>query len=42
MKLSEKITELRKRNGWSQEQLAVKLDGVYKADICITLEPITK
>ena len=34
MKLSEKITELRKRNGWSQEQLAVKLDvsrqAVYK------------
>ena len=34
MKLSEKIAELRKRNGWSQEQLAVKLDvsrqAVYK------------
>lgn len=39
MKLSDKIAELRKRNGWSQEQLAVKLEvsrqAVYKweADI---------
>ena len=39
MKLSEKITYLRKEHGWSQEQLAVKLDvsrqAVYKweADI---------
>ena len=24
------------------QKLTVKLDGVYKADICITLEPITK
>ena len=23
-------------------KLTVKLDGVYKADICITLEPLTK
>ncbi len=46
MKLSEKITLLRKENGWSQEQLAGKLDvsrqAIYKWEADIAIPEIEK
>ncbi len=46
MKISEKIIYLRKKNGWSQEQLSIKLDisrqAVYKWEAGISLPEIDK